>query len=118
MMGTEEKLGIDVLQKGVGLVIGTLNKVDEVTQDGWQTLQDSISLFPTLVEVPWLITHGREVVAQAKDVDAVESETLMTFVQDNFDLEDDKLEVIVEKSLKLLKDAASLVALIKKAKRK
>lgn len=87
---------IDKLKKALAFGIKATVKIDEVTQDGWQWLSDSVALFPTLVEIPGLLKDGKEMWEELQEVDDEEKAELQQFAKDNFDIADDELEEVVE----------------------
>ena len=88
--------GVEKLKKALSFGITVVVKVDEVTQDGWQWIPDSVALFPTLIEIPGLIRDGKEIWAEFQEVDDDEKQELLTFAKEKFNILDDELENVVE----------------------
>ena len=110
-------VGIENLKKALGLVLHLVDKIDEVTQDGWQWLSDTLSLVPTLIEVPGVVKNGRVIWEEFKDLDDAEREELLQFAKDELDLNDDEVEDIVESAFDILDAVADLALKIKEAKK-
>jgi hypothetical protein len=108
-------LGIENLKKVVAAVLHLANKVDLVTQDGFQPLSDIVALLPNLAEGVTLIKDGRDAWAEFEDMDAVEREELLAFVKEEFDIADDKLESVIETAFDTIDQVAVLIAEVKEA---
>jgi hypothetical protein len=109
-------LGIDKLKKALGFILHLVNKVDELVEDEWQWLPDTVALLPSLIEIPGLIKDGKETWEQFKDLDADEREELIEYAKTEFDISDDEVEDIVEAAFDLLDAAADLYERIKALK--
>jgi hypothetical protein len=110
-------LGIENLKKALGLVLHVVDKVDEVTRDGWQTLKDSLALLPLLVDVPGIVRNGKLTWEEFTDLDDTEREELLVFAKEELDLEDEKVEAVVEAAFDVLDAVGDLVDKIKDAKK-
>jgi len=113
-----EKLGVDNLTKVLVATISLMNKLDEVTQDGYQLVPDSIALFPNLVDVIGVIKNGKTAYLEFLDLDEDEKGEVYATVKAKFDLLDDKLEDVVEKAFVLIEDAAVLIFAVQDALKK
>jgi hypothetical protein len=110
-------LGVENLKKALGLVLHLVDKIEEVTQDGWQWLKDSLALLPTLTEVPGVIKNGRAIWDEVQDLDDDERAELNAFAKQELDLEDEKVEAVVEAAFDVLDAVGDLVDKIKDAKK-
>ena len=114
----EEKLGVENLSKVLVTTVHLFNKIDEVTQDGYQVLADSIALLPNLVDVVGVVKNGKMAYAEFLDLDDEEKVEVLAIVQKEFDLNDDVLEVIIEKALLWLENGVDLGLEIRDALKK
>lgn len=111
-------LGIENLKKVLAAVLHIANKVDELTQDGFQLVPDSLALLPNLVDALSLIKNGRDAWLEFEELDVQERIEVVDFVKAEFDIEDDKLEEVVEVALDTIESVAILVDTIKLALKK
>lgn len=109
---------IDKLKKAVVFVVHVVNKVDEITQDGFQWLPDTMSLVPTLIEIPGIIKDADEISEELNDLTMEELDELKEVVKAEFDLKDDELEFIIEDAVDLLKATADFAIRVKTALKK
>jgi hypothetical protein len=109
---------IDKLKQAVGFVIHVFNKVDNITQDGWQWLPDTTALLPNLIEIPTLIKNAAEIKEELDDLDMFEMDELKEHIKVEFDIIDDELESLIEDALDLLKEAADFGLRVKAALKK
>ena len=110
-----EKLGIDNLKKALIAAINLAKKIEKnYTDDGKisfvEVLGIGASSFGDILRV---IKSGSEIKAEFINLDDNEKDELIQFVKDEFDLENDKIENIVEKSLEFLVGLDELIKSIK-----
>jgi hypothetical protein len=109
--------GIENLKKALGLVLHLVDKIDDVTQDGWQWLTDSLALVPTLIEIPGIVKNGKAIWEEVQDLDDAEREELLQFAKEELNLNDDEVEDVVESAFDILDAIADLALKIKEAKK-
>ena len=109
-------VGIENLKKALGLVLHVVDKVDEITQDGWQWLSDTLALVPTLIEVPGVLKSGKAIWEEVQDLDDAERDELNAFAKEELELEDESVEDIVEAAFDVLDAIGDLAEKIKAAK--
>ena len=110
-MGTEE-LGIDkvkfVLKAGIDLA----EDVVEKSKDGFQ-IEEIISIAINAVpDVINAIKDRKEFVAQVANLSTAEKEELYDFAVTEFDIPNDKAEVVVEAVLAVILDVLNLVGVL------
>lgn len=106
---------IDKLKKALAFGIRATVKIDEVTQDGWQWIPDTVALVPTLIEIPGLLRDGKEIWEELQDVDDAEKEELRVFVKENFNIYDDELEGVIESVVDWFYQTAVTQSVVRKA---
>jgi hypothetical protein len=111
-------LGIEKLKEVLVALIRIGNKVDSVTQDGFQLLTDGAALLPNVTDLIVVLKNGKEAVAQLKDLDPLEREDLLLELQDELDLADDKLEVVIEKGFVAINAVVDFGGAVKDALKK
>ena len=109
---------VDKLKKALAFVLHLANKIDEVTQDGFSWISDSIALLPNLIEVPSIIKDGKELWGELNDLDEAELAELQQFAKDEFDIDDEELEGVVEAAFDLLFSAGTFYEKAKAALKK
>jgi hypothetical protein len=114
----EVKLGVDNLKKVLVAVLHLANKIDSITQDGFQPVSDLVALVPNLVDGVSIIKNGKDALAEFKELDVLEKQEVLDFVKVEFDLADDVLEDVVESALGVIKSVSELVVKIKVALKK
>lgn len=104
----ESKLGIDNLKKLVGIVAFMANLGDDVGRDTspsrWAKLLQLVTVFNSLGGMTFA-----QVGPELKDMDAAERQILLDEIRQDLNLADDKLEAVIEESLSIASDLASLV---------
>lgn len=108
-------MGVEELKKVLESLIRVGVKVDDVTKDGFQPLADALALVPNLTDVLVVVKNGKAAWEQYQDLDDNEQEELTSFVQEKFDIPDDKLEQVIEAWMELLFCAGDAVNKTKKA---
>jgi len=111
-------LGIENLKKVLVAAIHLADKIDDVTQDGFQIVADSIALIPNIGEAVAVVKNGKDALAEYKDLDDVERAEVLAYVQIEFDLEDDKLEAVIEAAFKTIASIGDLVVKVRLALQK
>lgn len=111
-------LGIENLKKVLAATLHLANRVDQVTQDGFQPLTDLVALLPNLVDGVSLIKNGKDALAEFKELDATEKKEILAFVKAEFDIADDKLEDVVETAFEVIESVSVLIVKITVALKK
>lgn len=110
-----EKLGIENLKVAVIAVITLAEKIeDKNADDGKISLGEALSVgvgsFGDIVKV---VKSGKQIKDEFIDLDLAEKEELLSLIKDELDLDNDKVEDIVEKAVELLIDLDELIAAIR-----
>lgn len=105
-------LGTEALKKAVKFGVNLTNQIIVSGSDGF-SWTDAFSFVDEISEATGVIKSGKEIIAELKDLTEEEKVELYTYIQAEFDLEDDKVEAIVEDSLNI---AFSILSLVEKIK--
>ena len=108
-------LGVENLKKVLVATLHLANKIDEVTQDGFQPFSDLAALLPNLVDGVSVIKNAKDAWAEFKDLDEAEREEILAYVKEEFDIADDILEGVIEKALDTISAVADLVVTLRDA---
>lgn len=92
------KLGIDHIKAAVLFAITFGKTIGAELKDGFQVVPDLVGLIPSLMQLPEIIKSGSDLVAEWKDRDEEEKTELKNYIKDNFDIPDDKIEELIERS--------------------
>jgi len=108
-------MGTESLKKVLAAVLHLANKIDAVTQDGFQPLSDLVALLPNLVDGVVLIKEGKEAWLEFQDLDDEERADVDAFIQAEFDIADEKLEEVIESALDAIVAVADVIDKVKDA---
>jgi acyl-CoA reductase-like NAD-dependent aldehyde dehydrogenase len=109
-------LGISNLQKVVIAVVKIANKTDETLQDGFQPFQDLFSIVSASAgDVFTALKSAKEAYNEYLDLDPMERQQVLDAVREEFDLEDDTLEGIVEDGFELIEMSAAFALKVRNA---
>ena len=107
-----EKLPIGDLKEAVGFgltlgetVEGVLNGIDGA---------DAVKLMEVIQKAPAAVKGYENIIPQAADLDDEERAELKKFVEEDFDLDSDNIEIAVETALKVAIDLSKLVGIFVK----
>lgn len=106
----DEKLGVENLKKAVKFSIELGQQFEKSGKDGW-SWTDSFDFVDEAMALPGIAKAGSSIAAELKDLSNEERDELNAYVAEEFDLENDKVEGIVEDSLNI---AFSIVSLVQK----
>lgn len=109
-----ELLGITNMKKLVKFSCDLTQQINESLEDGWQWVQDPISFLDEAMQVPGVAKSFPEIKKELDDLSDAEREELKDYLQEEFDIPDDELEVVIENSIM---QAVSLVQLVNAWKR-
>jgi len=108
-------LGIENLKKAAKLLISFGQKIESTSKDGFQAIE-LFSFLGEVSQVPDIISHKDDIVAEFKDLDATERAELVSYIETELVLENKKTEEIIEAGLALLISVLTLVEKIKTPK--
>lgn len=103
-------LGIENLKQTAKLLISFGQKIESTTKDGFQ-VTDLFSFLGELSQIPGIIEHKDDIVAEFKDLTSAERSELVTYIEKELTLENKKTEEIIEASLVT---AIAILALVDK----
>ena len=104
--------GTDNLKNAVRFAVSLIKQVETSGKDGWNW-KDSFSFIDELMSIPGLIASGDEIAAEFKDLSELERLELEAFFKEEFNIENDKTEAVVENAVGVVLKVLSLVSLLK-----
>jgi len=109
------KLGIENLKIAAEAAINFGMKIEKnLVDDGKISVAEALGIgagsFGDIVKV---IKSGTQIKAEFIDLDDDEREELIDYIEEKFDLENDKVEKVIEKSIEMLVGLDSLIVAIK-----
>lgn len=107
-----EQLGIENLKVALIAAINLAEKIeDKYSDDGKISLSEALSVgVGSFTDVVKVVRSGKQIKAEFEDLSDDEKETLLLVVKEELDLDNDKIENIVEKSLEFLISLEELIA--------
>ena len=106
---SEELKGIKETKEAVDLGLGLAKALKAAKADGKIDVADIAHLIPLLSVASTAVDGADQVVAELKDLSEAEAAELITHIMTGLVVEDAKARAIVEKSLKLVVAAHSLI---------
>lgn len=106
-------LGIENLKKLIDLGLRIPKEIADVTEDGKVTIGEVFGFLPVATEIIAVSKSWKDVVAEFKDLDDQEKQSLYQYFADKFDLPNDKVELFVEHALL---QAITLIKLVEEFK--
>jgi len=103
-----ELLGVENFKKLIKFSCGLTKQINSSTADGWQWT-DALQFIDEATEVPGIAKSFSAIAKELADLSEAERDELKDFVQTEFDIPNDNLEVVLENSIM---QAISLVALV------
>jgi hypothetical protein len=92
-----EKLPIDEVKKLISSLAKVSNKVDDALEDDKITKAEGIGIaLSSLPDLFNVISNGKAIKAEFKDIDAEERKELIEFAANEFDLSNDQAEEAIE----------------------
>ncbi len=110
-----KKLGIENLKVAIVSAINLGEKIEKnLADDGKISLAEALKIgagsFGGVIKV---IKSGNQIKAEVKDLDSSEIKELRDLIKEELDLENDKIEIVIEKSIDFLVGLEELIAVIK-----
>lgn len=104
-----EKLGIEKLKRlaSIGIEIG--GDIEKALEDGKVSLWEGLGIVPNLKDLGFIIKERKDIKAEYEDLSNAEKEELCLYIKEKFDLKNDKLEMIIEKSLDFAVSISDLI---------
>ena len=111
-----DKLGVDNLKKAILAVIKLAEKIDKnLADDGKITLWEALGIGGASVgDLVFVIKNASIIDDEFADLDEQEREEVLSFIKSEFDLQNDKLESIIETSLVIIMQLNELIHIIRK----
>ena len=109
------KLGIENLKKAVIAAINLAEKIEKnYSDDGKISFVEALGIgASSFGDVLKVIRSGKQIKAEFLDLDSEEKTELINLVHNELDLENDKLEIIIEKSIDFLVGLEELISAIR-----
>lgn len=108
-MENTNKVGTDHIKAALQFAITLGKGISETFKDGFQPLTDTLKLLPTLMQLSPIIENKAQLVEEFKDLTDEEREEIKKWAKENFDIADDRLEAIIEKSAGLVLEVMGLI---------
>ena len=109
-----EKLGIENLKKAAKTVIKLSESIEKAADDGKVTLAEALGVgVSNFAGIVGVFKNGKEIAREFKDLSQAERDELISYVKQEFDLENDNIEEIVEQAFVTANEVANLVNVIK-----
>ena len=109
----QETLGTEHLKQVISIGIGLGQSLSEKLEDGKLSLVEKFQLLGDFREGINLVKAAPKALEEFKDLDASERAALVSYFEKEFDLANDRVETIIEKSLNLVSALADLIEAIK-----
>jgi len=97
----EEKLGVKELKELIKFAIDFGEAIDKALADKKFDVSELGLLIGPLMQIKPAFEGFDKIGKEIKDLDEVEMLELSTFVKEEFDIENDKIEAIIEKAIEL-----------------
>lgn len=110
----EQKIGIDNLKKFVHFGLDLAEQIAKTTGKKWNFLM-ALDFVDEVAAIPGVVKSWPAVLTEIKDLDDDERKQLHEYVQEEFDIPNERVEEVVEDSLVLV---ISMVNLVTKFKNK
>tara|TARA_Y100000592_G_scaffold28829_2_gene45906 strand:+ start:1945 stop:2301 length:357 start_codon:yes stop_codon:yes gene_type:complete len=108
-----EKFGVENLTNVVVFAVESVQNVYlKVNDDKKLGFFEALSLIPDVTKLIKIIENGHSLKDEWLDLSALEKASIMSAVQDKFDLADDLVEEVVELSLSIALDVSSFITKI------
>lgn len=112
-----EAYGLKETKELVSFGISVGHAIDLSLEDGKIGLDDAIHFYKAVLAAGDAFKDVKMVPKELGDMDAAERSELLSYVQENFDVSNDKLEAVVEGALGLALQVYNFVELIKSDKK-
>jgi len=96
-----EKLGIDKVKLALALGFSLGEQIEKAMEDGKFNLSDLPGFIDEFMQIQGVVESGKDVLAQALDLDAAERAEINTWAQAEFNIANDELEAKIESALDL-----------------
>lgn len=100
--------GIDNLKKLIKFALDFTEQIATSTKDGWQWT-DSFSFIDEVAQIPGVIKSWDAIRKELGELSDDERKELNDWVAEDFDIEDDRVEAMIEHALQLAINAIALV---------
>lgn len=107
-------LGIDNLKVVAKFGIDLGEKAAAILADGKMQGAEVFELLPVLMAIPGILQKKTEIVAEFKDMTTDERTQLNSYIQEEFDIPNDQLEMKIEKGLTAVVAILDLVTAFQK----
>ena len=105
---SEQKLGIDLVEKLIKTVVDLAEEVQADLKDGKMQLSEVIGLFDNSVDFVQLYKQRTDLLAQLKDIDSAERQQLFEYLKSEYQAPSDHAEKIVDMIIDILEKGFEL----------
>lgn len=110
-----QQFGIDSLKKLVKFSIDLTKQIADALADGKFIWSESFGFFDEIMQIPGIVKSFPNIKKELSELATEERQELYDYFANEFDIEDERVEVLIEHSLSL---AIAMVALVEEWKKK
>ena len=105
--------GIEKLKNALAFAINLGEALDKRLEDGKLSFVEGITLIPSLKDLPEVISSSKDIWKEFLDLDSTEKDELISFIETELDLENDKVEDFIQTSLKFVSELSVFVGTVR-----
>lgn len=109
----DPKLGIDNLKKALHVGISLGMTAAQALEDKKISVAEAFQFLPGLMSIPEVVAVAPAIKQEIADLSAEERAELNAYVQETFDISNDKLEAVIEGAVRLVVALLDEIALFK-----
>lgn len=109
--------GIENLKNGLGSLIEFGIALEQALADNKIKFFEAIGLITNLIQLAPAIANFKQIEMEYRDIDEAEWTELYQYFVSKFDLENDRLEAIIEKAFEMLYSIEDFIATLKAGKK-
>lgn len=106
--------GIEETKDALKFIIGFGEAIDKSLEDGKIGYADLFNFAPVMMDAGAAFSGIDQVPGELKDLSKEERDELVKFVEEEFDIDNDNLEILIEKSFKAILSLYGVVEEFKK----
>jgi len=103
-------IGIERIKKAIAVAAGFGKQIEAALADGKFTLSDAPAFVDDIIGLVTVAKEPKALLAEVKDLSAEETEELKQVFEEQFDLENDDTEKVVEQGIILICQTGELVS--------
>jgi len=94
-----EKFGIENVKKFIAFGVGLGMSFEDALKDGKITLKDYVLFVDDVMKIPGIVGGAKHLKEELTDFTPEERAELIVWFKDEFDIENDKVEEVIEKAI-------------------